>query len=218
MVTTRSAASKAEASKAPAKTKTPANVSRKRKEPDTSEAKSTTTSKRQKTPSKSSSSVVLINRSPVLQLWGACVAHKVHPDLPWSTCLSAGTSVARLCAVAKGKSIGVIEEKDKDEKDSTKKSAKSERLEVMHFKLKKSDMKPAKEELLSKKFGDRYEDVRKVFEESLQSWSSDGLEDLNKAAFHMYEEFRPTVKSGQGGWGKKGELDLDTVRKVVSKA
>ena len=33
---------------------------------------------------------IVINRSPVLQLWGACVAGFLHPELGWEVCLNIG--------------------------------------------------------------------------------------------------------------------------------
>src|ERR1700760_837001 len=58
---------------------------------------------------------ILINRAPVLHLWAASVAQFRYPSLPWSTCLSAGAAVAAICAVSKGRAIGVMEPKDKDD-------------------------------------------------------------------------------------------------------
>src|SRR4051794_6442045 len=34
----------------------------------------------------SGSEPIIINRAPVLQLWGSVVAKFVHPDLPWLAC------------------------------------------------------------------------------------------------------------------------------------
>jgi len=76
--------------------------------------------------------------------------------------------------------------------------------------------KKANEQTLIKKFGEAaYERVKDTFRDSLQSWS--GQEDeLNAQAFHHYEVFRPTVPKGQKGWGRKGNLNLQTVREAVS--
>jgi hypothetical protein len=97
----------------------------------------------------------------------------------------------------------------------------------MQFKLKTKDglvymggepkPKPGTEEMLKRKFGARYEDVRGCFEEGLRSWVGEE-DELTREAFGMYERFRPTVKAGERGWGRKGELSLDTVREVVMKS
>jgi hypothetical protein len=172
----------------------------------------------------------LINRSPVLQLWAASVAHLTHPDLAWSTCLSAGAAIATICAVAKGKSIGTIDDhRDSKPKQKRKADDDFERLQVMQFKLRTrgglvyvgsgSDAKPkpGTEEMLKRKFGTRYGDVRRCFEEGLEGWRGEEGE-LMEGAFGMYERFRPTVEAGQKGWGRKGELSLDRVREVVMKS
>src|SRR5205823_3714171 len=124
-------------------------------------------------------STILINRAPVLDLWAACVTHFVYPSLPWSTCLSAGSVISTICAIAKGRSIGTISERDESEKKQRKREEakrKQKGLDVIHvmqFKLKLKDGlalvgsepkgKPGNEELLRWKFGDEYENVKKCF-------------------------------------------------------
>ena len=124
------------------------------------------------------------------------------------------------------------ETKDGDKKMDKKGKKKKgdddrfETLEVMQFKLKLKDgliylgtePKPKQpgEENLMKKFNFRYEETKQIFKGCLLSWTRKD-EELNRKAFHMYEEFRPTVEPGQGGWGRKGELQLDKVSKVATK-
>jgi hypothetical protein len=79
----------------------------------------------------------------------------------------------------------------------------------MQFKLKLKDGlalvgsegkgKPGSEGTLKGKFGDdQYEIAETVFQEALESWKGNE-EKLNKKAFEMYEEFRPSVNQGQKG-------------------
>lgn len=100
-------------------------------------------------------------------------------------------------------------------------------IHVMHFNFKLKDGlalvgseqkgKLAGEEGLKKKFGeDAYERVRKGLDEALGSWE-ESEEELDKQAFHFYEDFRPSVNSGQKGWGRKGELNVETIQSVVQK-
>ena len=56
---------------------------------------------------------VEINRAPVLELFGAAVASVVYPELPWRTCLSCGAWIASVCALAKGRSLGIYTTKDR---------------------------------------------------------------------------------------------------------
>jgi hypothetical protein len=174
---------------------------------------------------------IIINRAPVLHLWGASVTHFLYPKLDWSTCLSAGSAISSICAVAKGRSIGTINEPDDTEerRKKKKKERKDEEgaphtLEVMQFKLKHKDGKvhfsgkpqSSSENTLRTKYGERYDEVRTTFDEALQDWKGDE-EELSKAAFGMYEEFRPNTAKGQKGWGRKGALDLNIIRKTVQK-
>ena len=40
-------------------------------------------------------------------------------------------------------------------------------------------------------------------------------DELEPAAYGLYEEFRPTVPGGKKGWGSKGELDLELIRGIT---
>jgi len=170
---------------------------------------------------------ILINRAPVLELWAATVASFLYPEASWETCLSAGSAISTLCAISKGRAIGTIDKKDPATAEKKKKRPKSDgldELEIMGFHLKLKDghvlvgdkPKKANEQTLIKKFGEApYEHVKETFRDSLQLWS--GQEDeLNARAFHHYEVFRPTVPKGQKGWGRKGNLNLQTVKDAVS--
>lgn len=167
-----------------------------------------------------------INRAPVLELWAATVTSFLYPEVSWETSLSAGSAISTLCAISKGRAIGTIDKKDPATagKQQRSKGDQLEDLEVMGFHLKLKDghvlvgdkPKKANEQTLIKKFGEAsYEHVRETFRDSLQLWS--GQEDeLNAQAFHHYEVFRPTVPKGQKGWGRKGNLNLQTVKEAVS--
>lgn len=102
-----------------------------------------------------------------------------------------------------------------------------EEIEAMGFKLKVKDGlvvvgsdkkgRPGSEAQLKAKFGaEAYERTKTAFEEALEGWKG-AEEELNKKAFGFYEQFRPEVSAGQKGWGRKGELDLQKVRKVAER-
>lgn len=227
-------------SKEQGKQSEPKQYARKRKAPPTT-SKSSSASKTKRAKSShengkavSPEGVVVINRAPVLHLWGACVAQFLHPQLAWSTCLSAGQAISAICAISKGRSIGTIEKsKDTEErrrkKDAQRKEAERlEEVEVMQFHLRlkgEGDEKvvllsgksiSGTEEGLRRKFGERYEAVRDAMKGALESWKGDE-EELSKAAFGMYEDFRPSVMKGEGGWGRKGELSVGGIESAVSK-
>ncbi|KAH7066212.1 hypothetical protein BKA63DRAFT_585172 [Paraphoma chrysanthemicola] len=183
---------------------------------------------------------IVINRGPVLHLWSACVTHLLYPDLDWETCLSAGSAISSICAIAKGRRIGSVPEKDDgDDKDGKKKKKKKkkksngkesegvERVKVMQFDLRlkdglvdfgtdaKAKGKAGGEEGLKRKFGEEeYGVVKSVFGEVLGGWKG-REEEVQQRGFGWYERFRPDVSQGQKGWGRKGELDLGKVRSVV---
>jgi hypothetical protein len=178
--------------------------------------------------SHSEDSTITINRAPVLELWASSVAHVLHPSLSWSTCLSIGGAISTIAAISKGRSIGWIDKPDPDKAADRKRKREddgAEEVDVMGFNLHidkdrhaKVGDKPRKgnEEALKKKYGvDQYERVKSIFTEALKSWEGK-KDELNHRAFHMYEDFRPSVAAGQKGWGRKGTLDLEKVKKVVS--
>jgi hypothetical protein len=141
--------------------------------------------------------------------------------------------MSTICAIVKGRSIGIVPEKDEsDEKAEKHEQARKKRknlkyIEVMHFKLKlkdglalvgsEGDGKPGAEESLKKRFGaEQYDMARESFEKALKSWQG-GEAELNKKAFGFYEKFRPDIQGGQKGWGRKGEVDLEKMKSLVSR-
>lgn len=175
-----------------------------------------------------SKNAIIINRAPVLQLWSATVAQATHRDLSWSTCLSIGAAISALCAVSKGRAIGMIEppsDQDGESKSKEKKTAAQRRtVSVMSFTLPIKDElaviggkpKPANEGALESKFGrEEYRVAKQAFQEAVQSWKDDEAA-LDKKAFGLYEKFRPNVASGQKGWGRKGALDLGKVKEIIT--
>lgn len=132
--------------------------------------------------------------------------------------------MSAICAVAKGRAIGTVAERDHGTKSKhvEEKKQSVEKNHVMQFNLELKDglalmrkPKAGGEEALRKKFGGReYDTVRGVFEDALNSWAGHE-EELNRQAFGFYEKFRPEVKRGQKGWGRKGDLDLEKVKSVI---
>lgn len=168
-----------------------------------------------------------INRAPVLELWAACVAHFLYPSLAWKTCLSAGSAVSSICAVSKGRSIGVIESKDNEkQKPKNERPDRLEEIDLMGFHLKLKDelvvvgnsTKPANEDTLKKKFGEAdYLKVKECFETALDDCK--GIKnELNEKAFGFYEKFRPDIPKGQKGWGRKGGLRLTSIQDIVGRS
>ena len=55
----------------------------------------------------------------------------------------------------------------------------------------------------------RLADVETVMKELADSYTADEIGD---EAYHLYEQFRPSVAQGQQGWGRKGRLDFEAIR------
>ena len=175
---------------------------------------------------------ITINRAPVLELWASCVAQFLHPSLSWNTALSIGGAISTITAISKGRSIGTMEKPDpgeaqrkKEKREEAAEKGGLKEVEVMSFHLNLDDNgqalvggKPKKgnEDALRKKYGgpEQYDKVRTAFQDSLQSWKGKE-EELDKQSFGFYEDFRPSIPLGQKGWGRKGQLRLETVKQVV---
>ncbi|KAK5689915.1 hypothetical protein LTR97_012675 [Elasticomyces elasticus] len=201
--------------------------SKKRKTADTAAGSKPDASKKEtvEKPSVDDADVITINRAPVLELWASCVAQFVYPELSWESCLSAGGAIASITAMAKGRSIGMMEKPDPSEaamrREKRKEKAEHNELDEVdlisfHLKLKDGQAmvgdKPKKgnEIALRKKYSDeQYEKAKQAMQEALNEWK--GKEDeLNQQAFKM-----PNIPPGQKGWGRKGQLNLQNVKTTV---
>jgi hypothetical protein len=60
-------------------------------------------------------------------------------------------------------------------------------------------------------FGDDLPAARSAMKQLARSYSP---AELSQSAYGMYEKFRPAVPAGERGWGAKGLLDLDLIRRL----
>jgi hypothetical protein len=173
--------------------------------------------------------VVLINRAPVLTLWVAVVAEALGYER--NTAFTLGKALAGLNAQSKGRSLGIYGQPKGSEGELPPKRAKlGEELRVeicgraipakntkdgVRAVVKDEPIDPAGvEKYLRNKLGEHYEMVRTAMEELAQSFPR---EELAGKAYVLYERFRPSIPSGQQGWGARGELRLDLIRSLTRK-
>lgn len=167
----------------------------------------------------SHSEPITINRAPVLTLFASCSAQLQYPKLSWKSCLSIGSAISSICAISKGRSIGVISEKEANKQESHG-DANNDTISVLKFDVPMRDgfayvgkqKKAANESYLKDKFGARYDEVKNTMNEALKSWKGNEEEFTGKG-FHMYEKFRP----GSGQWGQAGGLQVEEVRRVITR-
>jgi hypothetical protein len=67
------------------------------------------------------------------------------------------------------------------------------------------------ERYLESKFGDALLEARKAMTELANTLKPD---ELAQRGFSLYQQFRPVIPEGVQGWGAKGELDLELIRKL----
>jgi hypothetical protein len=167
---------------------------------------------------------ILINRAPVLTLWASVVAERLgfKPD----EALSLGKAVAGLTAQSKGQRLGIFKPTPKE----LKKVREHERGEEFRVELlgralpavntnqgvravvKSKPIEPdGVERYLESKFGDSLLKMRKAMSKLANALTPD---ELAQRGFGLYEQFRPNIPEGVQGWGAKGELDLELIRKL----
>ncbi|PWB51505.1 MAG: hypothetical protein C3F13_13770 [Anaerolineales bacterium] len=173
---------------------------------------------------------IKINRAPVLTLWGAIVAERLGYN--HEEALTLGKAVAGLTAQSKGQRLGIYTkvEAELDEKASKKprerKPGEVLWVEVVGRRIpavqtehglratnKDEAIDPQSvERYLEKKFGPGLDEARQALEALAHAYPPHELE---RRAFGLYEQFRPTVPEGVQGWGAVGELKLERIRQLA---
>ena len=164
---------------------------------------------------------VTINRAPVLTLWAEVVAERLGFDR--DEALTHGKAVAGLTAQSKGQRLGIFTPSPEAVRRQRAEMAKKagvfsvallgRAVPVLHtdegLRAVGKDQKPVTpasvEKYLQSKFADALPDVRAAMVQLAKSRRPEVLAD---EAFHLYEQFRPSVPAGESGWGAKGTLSL----------
>jgi hypothetical protein len=172
--------------------------------------------------------VIRINRAPVLTLWAAVVAERLGFDR--DTALTLGRAVAGLNAYAKGVSLGLFEPSSKviDEHLEQAKAGAALKVDLLHRAVpvvrtpdglralsKDRPISAASvARYLEGKFGVDLDRARAAMETLADSLPR---AELAARAYHLYEQFRPQIPAGVGGWGAAGELDLRAIRALAER-
>mmetsp|Transcript_51174 Transcript_51174/g.71023 ORF Transcript_51174/g.71023 Transcript_51174/m.71023 type:complete len:197 (-) Transcript_51174:96-686(-) len=163
------------------------------------------------------STVVSINRAPVLTLWiTVCMRQLGYKE---ELALTAAKAVTALCARAKGKSLGIIPSSPKRGKGTSKKEKDNDAVRIagmnipvakVHAELRATNrgepMDPQQvQRYLTSSFKENLQATRSAMEVAAKRRSA---QVLRSDCLSIYETFRPEWK----GWGVKGELHLKAVR------
>lgn len=172
---------------------------------------------------------IMINRAPVLTLWAAVVAERLGH--PWNTALTLGKAVAGLNAQSKGRRLGIYEPAPEGAarargRKGTTRGPRREVVELLGRQVPveetpdgvravvkdKAERPDAVRRYLEGKFGDDFGAAREAMEALAASFKP---RELAEVAYDLYERFRPEIPAGKRGWGAKGTLDLDRVRRLA---
>jgi hypothetical protein len=171
--------------------------------------------------------MIEVNRAPVLTLWAAVVAQRLGHD--WETALSLGKAVAGLNAQAKGRRLGIYSKPEVVEGEGLeRKAGRGEELWVqicgrpVPAKRTRDGLRAVAGDkaidpdgvkaYLQGKLGDSYPTVKAALEALAGSYEP---QDLEQAAYGLYERFRPEIPEGKRGWGQKGRLDLGLIGELA---
>ena len=173
---------------------------------------------------------VTVNRAPVLTLWAAVVAERL--GFEHEEALTLGKSVAGLTAQSKGQRLGIFTPSPEAVRRQRAEKAKAagvfavallgRAVPVLHtdegLRAVGKDQMPVSpesvEKYLKSKYGESLSEVRAAMTKLAKSRSVGVLLD---EAFHLYEQFRPSVPAGESGWGAKGTLSLARIVALVEK-
>jgi hypothetical protein len=168
---------------------------------------------------------IAINRAPVLTLWAAVVAKRL--GFKWDEALTLGRAVAGLNAYSKGVSLGLIEPTPDALRAAREKARRGAiKINLLHRAVPAvrtedgiralDKEKPGNPESVARylegKFKEHYDDAKAAMEALARSMPP---KTLAAEAYRLYEEFRPSVPAGVGGWGAAGKLDLARIRKMA---
>ena len=169
---------------------------------------------------------IQINRAPVLTLWAVVVAERL--GFNQDEALSLGKAVAGLTAQSKGRRLGIFKPTPKDLKKAREQGRGEEFWvellgrslpavntdEGVRAVVQTKPIEPRSvERYLESKFGEALPEVRKAMTELAGAFEPG---ELGERGFGLYEEFRPKIPEGVTGWGAKGELDLNRIKKLVA--
>ncbi len=173
------------------------------------------------------SRTLLVNRAPVLTLWAAVVAERLGHS--HDAALTLGKAVAGLNAQSKGKRLGIFEAgeaKAKASKGRPSAAAQPETILLLGRAVPvaktpaglravvkgKPESATAVQRYLDQKFG---ADLSTVTAAMTTLAKAVPPRQLQREAFALYESFRPRIPEGVRGWGAKGVLDLDRIRRLA---
>lgn len=172
-------------------------------------------------------SKIKINHAPVLNLWAAVVAERL--GYKKGEALSISKALTGKTAQKRGKELGVYEESDANETKARREKTKgAQPLRFMGKEILVVDTpeglravsrdKPIEpdtvEKYLKSKFGDALPEVRSAMEALAKSVTP---RELRVNAYRLYGQFTPDVPAGIQGWGAKGELDVERIRRIAKK-
>jgi hypothetical protein len=150
---------------------------------------------------------VTIDNASVLELWASVVTQRVHPNLLWKTCLSAGNLVLR---IVRDGIVYYIDHRHKKQAEQDNRQDGLSRLDTMRFRLAlKQDLVVLGEEvitgdetILKQKFTtiEDYNTMKESLEHMAEYFAKDYLDER---ALDVFNYFKRPVDKGLDFWSTK---------------
>lgn len=147
--------------------------------------------------------LMTIDNASIFELWAAVVTKKLHSDVTWETCLSAGNAICGM--VRDGATYHINRHKDRVEQSNALNQVSE--LNTMRFNLVLGnnlvlvDGKPVPgdEVILENKFAtsENYKEMIEWLEVTAKSFSKDYLEER---ALNIFDFFKPYISPGLDPW------------------
>jgi hypothetical protein len=159
-----------------------------------------------------------IDNASVLELWASVVTQRIHPELLWETCLSAGNAIVRL--VRDGITYRIDQHGNKAKGDVRNGNPPDEvsQFDTMRFQftLKNNlvvlgeETLPGGEDILKSKFTkpEDYKEMKKCLEITASLFAKDYL---NERAMNIFDSFRPTIEEGLDPWRTRTKFNCDVL-------
>ena len=151
--------------------------------------------------------LMTIDNASVLELWAAVVTQKLHSDLSWETCLSAGNAI---CGMVRD---GVTYQRNRHKDGVEQGDALNQvsELNTMRFDLVLQDnlvlvgekTVPGDEDTLKDKFAtpENYKEMKDWFEGTISNIG--GNDYLDERALNIFDFFKPCISPGLDPWSTK---------------
>ncbi len=173
-------------------------------------------------------SEILVNRAPFLTLWAKIVAGCL--GYSEDTALTLGRAVAGQTAAAKGKRLGILEQRPEADRQALRTKREDLGAETIRFMGRMipclrtpeglralAETTPIDAQSVRRYVESKFKDSLVLVEQKLAALAETySPEELEAQAMDLYMRMRPATAGGAAGWGQVGRLDTQTIDRLLA--